>query len=794
MVMSKHINKLFSILLTLGMGWLLAAPVPGVSFSQSNLQLANDNIKIDLLMTGEKARIVRADLRYRPVGELDFITVPMTNNGFKFSVELPRDLVKGNVMEYEFAVTERDGDAHLIASNSLGDIPYKMYLDDEVLAETEKVNAVVISPLADDRLDAEDFVAVVSLLATPDSLDIGATRVFLDNTEVTDEALITPSLITYTPSVIEPGNRRMTVVFFRNDGERLNSVVWGFTVNEKRGGFAGETRTRDARWQTEGRFYVYNRLEDIATTDRSENRFRMGLDAKTTYDFAEFGTRLFFSSDESGDFQPINIYSLYAKLHWGRRSFFKVQGVDNYPSYSRYVLNNRRIRGLSTELQLGLMNISTVFGSSKREIEGSVENVVDRGELRQGNTFQRDDFGARLAFGEKTGVLFGISAYKGKDKELDDGITSELKPQENLVTGIDFVANMFRRRVVVFANLAGSVHNKDISGGTVEYDELKEVFPDIGDNLSESQYNTISDIMTLTPGLVIKPGMAFDTGVRLRFFSHYFQAKFESVNESFESFGLQTFRNDFSGLRLTHSVPLFNYSLFLNLGYSAMTYNESRDDKIDRDELNLGFSLNLGPRFPTLNFVYSDQNRKNDTDTDTGAFDEQYQTLAFGTNYGFDLASTNQNLQFRYSSTNREDAASDNDFGKSSSSVITAIVKSSFDFPLVTKVGVQNSLSEFGTSNKSAFFSYILGADYTLVKLVRNWDLQVGAYAKIGNVATEDDLGTIDIVKNLYSLNAGMDLQKFGKVYTGFDIYSLDDGEDTSNSDFYWTTRYSLNF
>ncbi len=125
-------------------------------------------------------------------------------------------------------------------------------------------------------------------------------------------------------------------------------------------------------------------------------------------------------------------------------------------------------------------------------------------------------------------------------------------------------------------------------------------------------------------------------------------------------------------------------------------------------------------------------------------------------------------------------------------------VRSKFNFPLQTRLSIDKNLTDTGndtTFYNSDFTAVTLGADYQIAKIFRNWDFQIGGYAKMGNIVDEASLsGTTDAIRNLFNVKASIDMKKLGLIYTGVDFYTYSSDAFGSHQDMIWTTRYSINF
>jgi hypothetical protein len=528
------------------------------------------------------------------------------------------------------------------------------------------------------------------------------------------------------------------------------------------------------------------------------------VDVNARLGFIDFGGNLFVSPEESAILQPINKYRAYARINWGTRSFFYVSGIDNFPYYNKYVLKDTRIRGVSGTLQLGYFEFSGAFGSSNKAVSALTRPSYVDSTLTEtyGYAFQRNDMAARIGIGSKSGILLGLSAYKGKDDENsftiegdeqsgENYVVGGTKPMENVVLGADLTMKFDDRRIVIFGNAAASLLNKDIQGGSIPYDTLEVYNPDMIENISRDLYDRLTKVITINGGFISNPGISFDAGLKLNYFNNFFQARYENTNPEFRSFGIQYVRNDYDAVRLSDAFTIMDNQLMFNVGFDMLRFNKSTEDMIKTRQLNIIVSYNPNPSLPSISINYMDIGRS--SESLENPVDEKYSSFNINAGYIIEAFGVKNHLQAIYTTSNREDP--NNLSATSKYDFVSFWVKSYFDFPLQARIGFQKNLNDVGVDTlgyNSDNTAFLLGADYSIDVL--NWELKLGVFTQFGNFSQESIFtGNTSAVKNLYRGYASLDMGKLGLLYSGVDLNTYND-DNIDFSTMYWITRYSINF
>ena len=401
------------------------------------------------------------------------------------------------------------------------------------ITSEEDQNFLIISPDENDIVYTDGVLIMVSLFNTPE-VDINSIQIYLNDQDVTTEALITPEIITYAPQYVDPGIKTLSITAFTHNGNTIPTLRHTISILNK----AKETSLFNSfKYSVKGNSEV---LTDRAGSEKL-NVGLTDLTFKGGWPRLQFQSRFKITTDENPFKQPKNRYS--ATIKSGR--LFKIKFGDFTPSISPYTIKGKRMRGMGIDLRLGWFRFQLLDGELERAIQGlndsdqayKISNVrinttgVTEYELdRRGYTFRNDINSYRLALNIKDKIIFGSTLmkvkndYKSVQKELLDASFTVLpdtsfstatqldsgtytftefqgimagnnnynyqlaekswggnKPQENLVIGTDFKLLLNRQKFLLEGYYALSLVNKDIWDGALSLAELDTVMGDAKD-------------------------------------------------------------------------------------------------------------------------------------------------------------------------------------------------------------------------------------------------------------------------------------------------------------------------
>ena len=271
------------------------------------------------------------------------------------------------------------------------------------------------------------------------------------------------------------------------------------------------------------------------------------------------------STEETRFRQPFNRFGISPKWKW-----ITVHAGDFTPSLSPYTAGGVRIKGGGVELRPGMFRFSLVGGRSQRAIPG--------------RAYRRDLWAVQLGVGRRGGTSWDLGLMWASD-DTSSVDTASVAPQQNLVVASRLYLKLFRGRLLLGAEGAGSLHTRDMRSSSVDSlvrEDLPERFLGVYDVLSRR----------FTPRLSTRADYAyrFKFGLRLR--PGELRAEYIRIGPGFVSLGVPYMSNDRErvGLGLTLR-PVRRF--MLRVRYSGYRDNLKGEKRRITSRRSLSSSLRL---------------------------------------------------------------------------------------------------------------------------------------------------------------------------------------------------------
>ncbi len=614
------------------------------------------NIIAELRSTANIAGILFA---YKPFGESEFIKQEMLITANSASVLIPAENVKPPFIEYYFQIDMEDGasQTYPLGINE-GTAPFQINVT--TISGKDK-EIIVLSPNSGEFLTPDDFLISISFIKAPDNVDIKATKVFLDGSDISSQALFAGDLIIFSgenfPGSISLGSKLIKIEVYDKNGNLYNTITRNFEVISKeiaqqiaaRFAYSGDLRI-------EGRNEVYN------NTSTGYGNFTANFNS--TYSNWKANGYMYVTSEEKSYLQPVNRFS--ASFQSG--DWLNIQVGDVYPRFPNLILDGKRVRGFSGGINLGFFNIQTGFGEVTRKVEGSIiqkysadsapleSNVIAIDRNKYGApfasvnlaTYTRNIFAIRPSFGTGENFQWGFSYLHGKDdpKSVEFGA----RPKENAVFGTDMKLALDDQNFLITGQAALSIVNNDISTGTLSDAQIDSVFgsgsffdadPDIIKRIKNilGRFITVNQyIGPLNPGELSSLGA--EGTVRLNYFNNTLKVTYIYRGNDYISFGQNFLRTDVQGINLFDRIRMFDNQVFLALGYEDLHDNLQKTKVATTKYKTYSASLSYFPRtdFPDLTFGYYRYDRNNGlniSDTVNGLYTVNDLTNRFSLSAGY---------------------------------------------------------------------------------------------------------------------------------------------------------------
>jgi hypothetical protein len=568
-------------------------------------------------------------LAYRTFGESQYREMEVLISGTNGKVNIPAEFVSPPFIEYYFILHKNAGQSETYPLGfPLESSPLQLRVNS---ASPKDKEVILMSPDRNSQIAASDFFVSISLLRASDEIDKAATKIFIDNTDITNLALFADDLIIFSaenfPQSVSLGTHLLRVEVYDKSNQLYHSISTKFTILTSEQAIAMGNKV-NYRVNVTGE----SRNENIKKNSNWFNN--INIDATADYNTWDARANIYVTSEEKKYLQPFNRFSLNVRGSW-----LSIDLGDNYPIYPSNILSGRRVRGVNGSLNLGYINLQVTLGETERDIEGELirtisatdtlnaSNIIlidsskygaSRGLANLG-TYKRNIFAMRPSFGKGENFQWGLTYLHSQDdpKSIEFGV----KPQENLVLGTDLLIAFDDQKVMFTAQGAFSLLNKDIATGELK-DELIDSLADAM-GTDASTFRTIRDVLgtfiTVNQFLIPLnpqelPTVAAEAALAINYFGNYFKASYQYRGSDYVSFGQNFLRTDIAGISLTDRLRLLQNKLFLSLTYENLNDNIQETKLNTTNFQNLSSSVSYYPRvdLPSFTLSYANYSTKND--------------------------------------------------------------------------------------------------------------------------------------------------------------------------------------
>lgn len=386
-------------------------------------------MEMEAVVLGD-ATVLAARLYHRTRGQTAFREEAMTFTEGSWRGRIPGSLVEVEGVEYALVFLLDDGSSLGFPPEDPLNSPYTLNVEAAGESPGEfgrisrrqealKADVLIISPEKGEAVKSTEVLVAASLFNVP-SLDVGSVRLFLDNRDVTADAVVTPEILTYSPPLVNPGLHTVRIELGNVHGFRLKPVTWSFPVT----GQATEIVTPLDEFAYSGKAKSEFSLDRVEDDTRTIGQSTVTLTGG--WQWLRLQSDLRLTSDESQFRQPRNRYS--ATLTSGDNISLKVG--DFTPVLSPYTIDGKRVRGLGIDVDLNWIRFQLVRGELEREVQGSLgadrsyrvsDIIADSTDTpiyvldRIGYTFARTYQAYRLTLNLFNRFQLGLNLHKAKD-------------------------------------------------------------------------------------------------------------------------------------------------------------------------------------------------------------------------------------------------------------------------------------------------------------------------------------------------------------------------------------------
>lgn len=798
---------LFSIIILAGVISLSAGTLSRVDIQFNPIATANKGrpLHLELQVTnfsGTPIRQVR--VFFRGIGDARFKYRRMRDRGMQYLADLNLRRVDGNLVEYFFDVEYIDGAHQSYPEEAPNANLLKTAIDQTVEADN---GIVIISPEPDEEILTDEMLITVSFPRFSGQVDPERVRLSIDRWDVSRYVKVYDDFLNFAPRQVPPGKHTIHLELYNKSGKLLASQEWKFTAVPREGPAPLSPKVLNFN----GNLYGEIRHESLLDGAQDSTYSRAGFNFNASNQHLSFGGQAFLSNQENKNLQPVNRFSGFFQLSFLNNRFIRVTGGDTYPQLNPFLLQNIFVRGGYAQIYLKFINIDALAGVTQRNVDGKTVITPDTtggppDTTLVPGTYRRKIWAVRPSFGARQNFQFGLTLMKGKDEE--HSINFGPDPQENVGVGSDLFLAFNHQRIILQGSVNASFYNPNIRGGSVPFDTLKKKISTL-DEGDRNLYDIAKKFITVNENLIIRPGLAGQAQVRLRYLHNSISAVYSYVEDDFVSLGQPYILRDNSGFSITDNIQMFRNQLFLSFGYRDYSNNLQNNKLATTDNQTIFVNVSYFPlaNFPSLTFGYSNYKRDNgktladsllitpeDNEANTVSFSSNYQFITGKLRHRATLTLTN------YQRTDRIFVAGDN-----SSNNVAFRLQTDYRIPLRTTLEIQFMQSEAGKgntgisgtnfTNRLEVNSFGGGLEYSFLKLLGQNDALTfsanGSYGKVNNTPT---LAASEINYNRLFLNGRLvyTLPKLGRLSINGDLIRYTGDRDYQDT--IVTARYDVSF
>ena len=255
-----------------------------------------------------------------------------------------------------------------------------------------------------------------------------------------------------------------------------------------------------------------------------------------------------FSEQQRSFRQPFNRFGLspnykWIKVHLGHRNL----------NFNKYTLGGHLLYGAAIELTPGKFRIAAAYGRLNKSVKNvqGIESFIEP-------SFERKGLAFKLGFGTDQNNI-ELSALKAEDDfslPIDTSITSDLRPEENLVISLSTQLT-FWKRLSFNVNAAASAYTTNVFS--------EEILDDY------KHKNFIKKIMV--PRLSTRLKAAGDASLDLNLKNFSIGLAYKRIDPEFESMGTYRFLTDIEDYTVNPSFSIFKNKLNINGTYGLQRNN-----------------------------------------------------------------------------------------------------------------------------------------------------------------------------------------------------------------------------
>jgi hypothetical protein len=520
-------------------------------------------------------------LYYRNAGDIPWMSGIVTQESpgsVYYWATIPAKFFADIKMEYYFEVQLLDGSAENFPP--LDGITPKYSLIPKVL-EGELSDGFVLLTEEESVSANEGYLLAVSFFALEEDIDPASIEVWVGGRDVTYAAKIAVPTILYREENPSPGIKK-AVIKAKQGTKTIHSNIW---LTEILPGTKKRAIPFTVRGSVNFASNVYDYSKPDVTPGVSDNDAASWADVYGTYGIANVQTNLYVSSLEKTNQQPVNRYTFGVQI-----PMLDIFAGDYSPSLSQFTLYNKNIRGLYARFYGKVGSITWAHGQSVRKTTNEAVIPNDSGRILKSGTFKQEAIAAKISLGNESGFSMGLTASRHRDivSSLDslyykvtytpageDSVTTyySTMAKDNAVISYDIKLNMPKQNIIIGAEVAGSMLNKNTIPGAIDKDTIAEYLGKDDFPIDPGDYSNLFVInKNMEPFMPSRANVAWTAYFRALILSNLINIQYSETGSAFNALGASYQLNDSRVLSFTDQLNIARYWVFSG-GYNLTSDN-----------------------------------------------------------------------------------------------------------------------------------------------------------------------------------------------------------------------------
>ncbi len=400
---------LLTAIICCGISYQQAYAMPNIVHQPPLEVMQGRSLSINATITDPGSSLIQVRLFFRISGTLGYRVQVMTAAGYNYKGQIPGAIVLSKGVQYYIEARNQAGEIRTSPVLNAAHAPHQVVV-------RKAASAPVVRLLAPEEgawLTPQEAVMVVAIDAGRSRPDLSTLKVILDGQDVTNQARISETMISFVPPKdLSEGEHKFQVKVRNLDGVEAEAAARSFIVSRSGKPEARAEKRKEELAKAPRQFVgsLGTEVQYAALTREPGSTLYLNRPAgwlnRLNLNWAGKAGELnmlgaiFLTDEETPGQQPVNRFS----LEIFDKSFNFTAG-DIYPVFSDYSISNIFLRGGSLALTSG----RTDKAYSKFQVLGGMTRIPIEGRSDAGGTFEQWLWGTQWFYNFLPGTGFSLN-------------------------------------------------------------------------------------------------------------------------------------------------------------------------------------------------------------------------------------------------------------------------------------------------------------------------------------------------------------------------------------------------